>query len=191
MNVRSTESIQSCVKSLDRSDILVNNAGLYLLGPVSDLQLDDTRNLFEVNVFSQLAVTQAFLPLLLGSPRAMIVNNISSGSPAALPFQGTYKASKAALAMYSASLRLELQPFGTDLRTGMVHSNLVENHAGRDDKLRLPATSIYAPAAHIGEKFMRYGIAVKSEPADVWAKGTVGDILKKNPPPLIWRGGSA
>jgi NAD(P)-dependent dehydrogenase (short-subunit alcohol dehydrogenase family) len=43
---------------------LVNNAGIAVAGPLEFLPATEFRNQFEVNVFAQLAVTQAFLPLL-------------------------------------------------------------------------------------------------------------------------------
>ena len=43
---------------------LVNNAGIGVGGPVEGLDLSALRHQFEVNVFGQVAVSQAFLPLL-------------------------------------------------------------------------------------------------------------------------------
>ncbi len=43
---------------------LVNNAGISVLGPLEFLPVEALREQFEVNVIGQIAVTQAFLPLL-------------------------------------------------------------------------------------------------------------------------------
>ena len=43
---------------------LVNNAGIVVAGPLEILPLDQLRLQLEVNVVGQIAVTQAFLPLL-------------------------------------------------------------------------------------------------------------------------------
>src|SRR5438067_735411 len=43
---------------------IVNNAGIGIAGPVEGLELDDFRRTIEVNTIGQIAVTQAFLPLL-------------------------------------------------------------------------------------------------------------------------------
>ena len=43
---------------------LVNNAGIVVAGPLETLPLDQLRLQLEVNVVGQIAVTQAFLPLL-------------------------------------------------------------------------------------------------------------------------------
>ena len=45
-------------------DGLVNNAGITVQGPLEHLPLDDFRKQLEVNVTGQIAVSQAFLPML-------------------------------------------------------------------------------------------------------------------------------
>src|SRR5262249_1470427 len=45
-------------------DGLVNNAGIGVFGPLEIIPLEQFRTLMEVNVTGQIAVTQAFLPLL-------------------------------------------------------------------------------------------------------------------------------
>jgi 1-acylglycerone phosphate reductase len=157
--------------------------------PFSDLFIAGAKELFDLNVWSHLAVTQAFLPLILES-RGLIVNHTSSASVCTVPFSSTYNASKAALAAFSDTQRLELAPFGVrvvDLKTGAVQSNI---NAG--PRARLPKDSIYAPAREAVEKSMSLEELVKGAmKQEVWAKTTVADLLKKSPPPNIWRGTSA
>jgi 1-acylglycerone phosphate reductase len=108
LDIQSDASIVSCVNKLSSRnlDISVNNAGASTSMPISDLSLPEAKKIFDVNVWSQLAVTQALLPLLLKS-KGMIVNQTSVVSTTAVPFQSTYNASKAAMAMFSDSMRLE------------------------------------------------------------------------------------
>jgi 1-acylglycerone phosphate reductase len=108
LDIQSDSSIASCVGRLSTRnlDILVNNAGASASMPISDLSLPEAKKIFDVNVWSQLAVTQAFLPLLLES-KGMIVNQTSVVSATAVPFQSAYGASKAAMAMFSDTMRLE------------------------------------------------------------------------------------
>jgi NAD(P)-dependent dehydrogenase (short-subunit alcohol dehydrogenase family) len=70
---------------------LVNNAGIAVGGPLEFLPLSDLRRQFEVNVLGQIAVTQAFLPLLRLA-RGRIVNMGSIAGRAAVPFIGPYSA---------------------------------------------------------------------------------------------------
>jgi len=90
---------------------LINNAGIPCAGPIEHVPLSEFRNVFETNVIGAIAVTQAFLPLLLES-RGIIVNISSVSGSVAQPFLGPYAASKAALEALSDSLRRELIPTG-------------------------------------------------------------------------------
>jgi NAD(P)-dependent dehydrogenase (short-subunit alcohol dehydrogenase family) len=90
---------------------LVNNAGIGVSAPLEFQPLEDIRRSFEVNVLGQIAVTQAFLPLLRET-NGRIVNICSVGDRIAIPFGATLNGSKSAFAMMSESLRLELRPWG-------------------------------------------------------------------------------
>lgn len=163
--------------------------------PVADVSIPEAKNLFDLNVWSHIAVTQAFLTLLLKSSKGMVVNQTSVGAVTTIPFQAVYNASKAALAMFSDSLRLELQPFGitvVDLRTGVVRTNLIKN-LNEEKKPCLQTGSIYGPAKEVVERAMRQeGFEDTGMPAQQWARSVVQDLSrKKNPPSVIWRGESA
>lgn len=193
LDVLSAESITACVAKLPSLDILVNNAGASHSMPISDLNIDDAKRLFDINVWAQLAVTQAFIPLLLKS-KGMIVNHTSVVAAAAVPFQSAYNASKAAISMFSDCQRLELEPFGVrviDLKTGAVTSNLIKNQKVLTP-MSLPKGSIYEPAREAVESAMRNDkMANVGTPADQWAKEVVKDLLRKRTPLIIWRGANA
>jgi NAD(P)-dependent dehydrogenase (short-subunit alcohol dehydrogenase family) len=90
---------------------LVNNAGIVVPGPIEFLPLADLRRQLEINVIGQVAVTQAFLPLIrAGAGR--IINMGSISGRMATPFTGAYSASKFALEAMTDALRLELAPWG-------------------------------------------------------------------------------
>lgn len=90
---------------------LVNNAGIVLPGPIELLPLPALRRQLEINVVGQVAVTQAFLPLIRVG-RGRIVNMGSIAGRMATPFTGAYGASKFALEALTDALRLELAPWG-------------------------------------------------------------------------------
>jgi len=90
---------------------LVNNAGIVMPGPLEFQPLTDLRWQLEVNLFGQLAVTQAFLPLIrAGGGR--IVNVGSIGGRIVLPLHGAYSASKFGMEAVSDALRIELRRWG-------------------------------------------------------------------------------
>lgn len=99
-------------------DGLVNNAGIGAPAPVEYLSAVLLRRIFDVNVFGQIAVTQAFLPLLRRA-RGRIVNMGSVGGHITIPFGGALCGSKSAFRSLNDALRLELRSFG-------IHVCLVE-----------------------------------------------------------------
>src|SRR3990167_772532 len=90
---------------------LVNNAGIAVVGPLEAVPIADLRRQFGVNVIGQVAVAQAFLPLLRKG-RGRIVNMGSIAGRAAMPVMGPYSASKFALEALTDALRLEVQQWG-------------------------------------------------------------------------------
>lgn len=99
-------------------DALVNNAGIGLTGPIEYVPLPVLRHQFEVNVFGQIAVTQAFLPLLRRA-RGRIVNMGSVGSHITIPFGGVLSATKSAFRSLDDAMRMELHRFG-------IHVSMIE-----------------------------------------------------------------
>ena len=93
---------------------LVNNAGIAVPGPLEHLPIDEIRRQLEVNLIGQIAVTQAFLPLLR-TARGRIVNIGSIGGRVALPLLGPYAGSKHAMEGITDSLRRELRPWGIEV----------------------------------------------------------------------------
>src|SRR4051794_1580811 len=93
---------------------LVNNAGVARGGPIEFLPLDEWRDQFEVNVFGQLAVTKAALPLVRQT-RGRIVFIGSIAGRVAAPLVGPYSASKHAIEAIGATLREELTPWGIEV----------------------------------------------------------------------------
>ena len=113
---------------------LVDNAGIGMVWPLELVPLDAVRQQFEVNVFGQLAVTQAFLPLLRRA-RGRVVVIGSIGDRLTMPFAGVLCASKAALASLAEALRQELAPWDV----GVVLIEPASIHTEAVDKLERDA----------------------------------------------------
>ncbi|KAF4556485.1 NADPH-dependent 1-acyldihydroxyacetone phosphate reductase-like protein [Elsinoe fawcettii] len=194
LDVLSEASIKECVSTVQstfgRLDMLINNAGAGYSMPIMDISVPELRDLFELNVFSLVPVTRAFLPLLRQSNGTVVVNT-SIASVVSLPIQSSYNASKAAAASLTSALRLELAPFGVkvvELKTGAVSTNFFANVGAP----KLPADSIYDPARKEIEAFMKGGdIMDQAMAADTWAGKVVGDLDRESPAYVIWRGAQA
>lgn len=90
---------------------LVNNAGIGSSGPLEFQTQEELRQVFDVNVFGAVAMTQALLPLIRLA-RGRIVNIGSIGDRFTVPFGGALCASKSAIRSLTEALRLEVHQFG-------------------------------------------------------------------------------
>jgi 1-acylglycerone phosphate reductase len=141
------------------------NAGAGYSMPLMDISLPAAQSLFSLNVWSYIAVSQAFLPLLfsstahVGGHKPMIVNHTSVVSIIPNAHAGVYHASKAVNTMLTDTLRLEMKPFGirvVEIKTGGVRSNFFENlKADVNAAPKLPEGSTYTPAKEEIERCMR------------------------------------
>ena len=132
---------------------LVNNAAIQANVPIEAFAIDQWRRMFEVNLFGQVAVTQAVLPNLIRS-KGRVVNISSVGGKVAMATYGPYAATKFALEAVSDSLRRELAPSG-------VQVVVVEPGAVRTEMLgRAIATADELLAAMSPEQSRRYGAMV-------------------------------
>ncbi|MHA7268462.1 SDR family oxidoreductase [Arthrobacter sp. HLT1-20] len=95
-------------------DVLVNNAGINpVFGPLETADLDAGRKIFEVNVLSTLAWTQAVLAhpgLGFRARRGNVVNMSSVSGDVPAPGLGLYGISKAAVSQLTRTLSVELAP---------------------------------------------------------------------------------
>ncbi len=105
-----------------RVDVLVNNAGQGLHVPVQEIDADDLRAVFELNVLAPLALTQAVLPSMRAQGAGAIVNVSSATSLRVFPGLGGYAATKSALNMLSQVARIELEPDG--VRVSVVYPSV-------------------------------------------------------------------
>src|SRR6058998_2846694 len=65
LDVTSADDVAALDQRLPATlDAVVNNAGVAIGGPVELLPVDEWRGQFEINLFGQVAVTQAVLPRL-------------------------------------------------------------------------------------------------------------------------------
>jgi NAD(P)-dependent dehydrogenase (short-subunit alcohol dehydrogenase family) len=120
---------------------LINNAGIAIPGPIETVPLDLARRQFEVNVVGQIAVIQAFLPLLRKG-RGRIVNMSSIAGVAAVPFLGIYGASKSALEALTDALRLELRAWGISVslvQPGAIATRIWSKSASLAESIRASA----------------------------------------------------
>ncbi|HSD66893.1 MAG TPA: SDR family oxidoreductase [Vicinamibacteria bacterium] len=104
-------AVARVVREQGRLDVLVNNAGVALGGFLEQVEEDELRHVFDVNVFGAWAMTRAALPQLRAA-RGLVVFMSSMSGRTALPGLGAYAASKFGLEALGEAWRHELAPLG-------------------------------------------------------------------------------
>ncbi|MGY0497412.1 SDR family oxidoreductase [Nocardia sp. FBN12] len=98
-------------------DVLVNNAAIGAGGPISEIPLQRVREVFEVNVFATLALTQPIAAQMVERGRGRIVFVSSIAGLTAGAYLGAYASSKHALEAIAESMADELAPHGIQVAT--------------------------------------------------------------------------
>jgi len=98
-------------------DVLINCAGMGISGAIEETSETQFDKIFNINIKGMFMVTKAFLPLLRTRPNAKIINIGSVAGSLVIPFQAFYSMTKASVAAFSETLRMELKPLGVDVCT--------------------------------------------------------------------------
>lgn len=193
LDVSDAASIRSAVTELETNlagdglAAVVNNAGIAHVGPIEFTPIEKFRQVFEVNVFGMVAVTQAVLPLL-HQGRGRIINIGSIGGMITIPFGATLCASKHAVEAISDAMRLELAPAGiqvTCLQPASINSGSAEKLAAQNENTiaELPPEGRRRYADHL-RRFMKVTLASETHgsPPEVVAEAVIQTLQAAKPP---------
>jgi len=106
--------IRTTMEEFGRIDILVNNAGISQRVTVNNMQADDVRRIFEINVIGLFRCTKGVLEIMKRQKYGRIVNMSSAAGKRGGGFFGGahYSASKAAVLGFSKNLAREVAQDG-------------------------------------------------------------------------------
>jgi NAD(P)-dependent dehydrogenase (short-subunit alcohol dehydrogenase family) len=165
---------------------LVNNAGTIVQGPLELVPIHALRRQFEVNVIGQMAVTQAFLPLLREGEGTLVNMGAATGR-VTVPMLGAISASKTALESLTDALRMELKHQGvgvTIVEPGAMEtaifdkaaaSGAADGYAGSEATRRLYAQALETVAEVTANQ--------RTSPVDGVVKTVVRALSSGNPDP--------
>ena len=98
-------------------DILVNSAGVGTGGAIEDIDIDELKWVYDVNLFGLIELTRGLLPLLRRSDNPKIVNVGSVAGEITIPYQTSYSMSKKSVQSFTEGLRIELKSQNIDVCT--------------------------------------------------------------------------
>ena len=168
-DVSKTESVQKSAEIVTQAlngqglDLLMNVAGVANIGTgvLEGADFAAVERLFNINLFGQLRVIQAFLPLVRKNAPGSRIANYSSGAILANPVgAGAYNMTKHAIHGMTLTLRHELAPFGIQVTsiipggvlTGM-SANSHENTRKTWNEQPEAVRKVYEP--HLGKVMMQ------------------------------------
>ena len=116
LDVTKPEDIENAVKAtlerFGRIDVLVNNAGIGYFASFEESEMEEVRQMFEINVWGLANMTRAVLPTLRKQRSGTVVNISSQGGLVANPAVSFYTATKFAVEALSEALSKEIAPLG-------------------------------------------------------------------------------
>jgi NAD(P)-dependent dehydrogenase (short-subunit alcohol dehydrogenase family) len=181
LDVTNADQIRAAVTKIDAAVGdrglwgLFNNAGITVNGPLETLAIDGLRRQLEVNVIGQVAVTQAFIPLLRRA-RGRILTTGSIAGFFTAPALGPYSMSKHAMEAFSDALRRELRPWGIEvslLEPGAIATDIWSKGANEFDAV------LRTPPPGLLEKYGGLVEALRTAAADSAARASPTDVVSR------------
>lgn len=129
-------AFETVKKTTDSLYAIIHFVGIYRLDSLVEIETDDLKKIFDVNLFGATSINRTFYPMLnRGGRIIMITSELAPLSP--LPFTGIYAISKSALDKYAFSLKMELQlkgVFVSVLRAGAIDTAMLSVSTSELDK---------------------------------------------------------
>jgi short-subunit dehydrogenase len=124
-------------------DLLVNNAGFGSFGDFSKADLARELNMIDLNIKALVELTYRFLQPMRERKQGAIINVASTAAFQAVPFMGTYAATKAFVLSFSEALWEENRAFGIKVMAlcpGVTDTNFFEAARGEKPPARASQT---------------------------------------------------
>ncbi|KAB8262038.1 hypothetical protein BDV32DRAFT_148031 [Aspergillus pseudonomiae] len=182
LDVTSVESIRHCAQTVakhtgGRLDVLVNNAGVNAIVPLLDASLDEAKKVYDTNVWSVVAMVQAFAPMLMQA-KGVVCNISSVSGEMVFAWAGVYSSSRSAGTRISETLRLEMAPLGVRVVTVILGGVQTSgNDPNNIADLELPPGSQYRKIASVIDRHKKTMVHPNKQNIDIAAKNVVDDVL--------------
>lgn len=129
------KAVEDAKSAVGRIDMLINNAGISQRSLAVDTDMDTYRKIMEVDVFGQIALTKAVLPVMLAQGQGHIAVTASVAGKIGVSYRTGYCAAKHAVVGFFDALRAEVAASGLSVSTiipGYIQTNIA-THALKGD----------------------------------------------------------
>ncbi len=158
MDVSRAQETIDRIREIDRDcgglDLVIANAGLGLETAAKKIKWENVEKMIQVNVVGSAATITAALPGMVERDRGHLVGISSIAAYRGLPRMAGYCASKAYLAIFMESLRVDLAR--TRVRVSSIHPGYVKSEMTAKNKFTMPFLMETEPAVDgIGRALVR------------------------------------
>ncbi|HEX7119779.1 MAG TPA: SDR family oxidoreductase [Longimicrobiales bacterium] len=136
----------TAVETFGRIDTWVNNAGVYIYGSVTDLSLDDFRDVLATDLVGVINGTRQALRYMLPARAGVVIQVSSILGKRGAPFTGPYSAAKAGIDGFCDALRAEL--WGTGVHVATLYVPSVDTPIYQHARTRFPTKPKPVPPLH-------------------------------------------
>lgn len=131
------DAVSRVLERFGAVDLLINNAGVSQRSFCVDTTFDVYRQMMEINVLGQIALTQAVLPAMRERGRGHLAVTASVAGKLGAPLRTGYCAAKHAVMGFFDALRSEVAADGINVTTitpGFIRTAVAKNALGADGK---------------------------------------------------------
>ena len=176
------EKLKSSLSKISKPTILVNNAGVYTQNKPDDNSIDIWKEMFEVNLFGSVKITQALWPVFKENKKGSIVNVSSTTAHRPPPNTSAYSASKAAMVNWTVCLAQEGGEF--NIRANVVCPGIVETplhgfynaKASDKDKIHAGITGLQLLKKMGRPEYIAENIFFLGSEQSTWTTGAIHNI---------------
>ncbi len=173
------DGFQAALAEAGQFDVIINNAGAGQFGAAESLTVEELRAQFQVLVFGQIQLVQLALAEMRRHDSGLIINVTSLAARIPVPFMACYNAAKAAMAVWTMSMQLELAGSGirlVDLQPADIATSF------NDAVLRTTAAGSDATQQRIAKTWSIVQQNMKNAPAPKIVARAVAELIEKPEP---------
>ena len=171
LDVTSDSSVDACIAEALRVagqiDVLINNAGFGYGCLTETCTIEQTKKIFDTNVFGAMRTIRAVLPQMHKQRSGLLIQVSSGGGRLVIPGMGLYCASKFALEALTETFHYELAAQGIDcvsLQPGAYPTGIAEKIGGGDDPGR---ADVYGAIREVPQRIIKQVAASKADPQEI------------------------
>src|SRR5690625_1527069 len=125
---------EEVINKFGRIDVLFNNAGISGVGQLHEIELEDWKQVFEVNVHGVFLVSKYVIPHMVEQESGVVINMSSCIAEIGLADRASYAATKGAILSLTKSTQVDYAKYNirvNALMPGTIYTPFVEDYIAR------------------------------------------------------------